>query len=151
MVSASVSNAFEAGETPNIESVNDAISVMKYVATRSEQNIVVIDEFDQLQGTGEKSKFATLIKQVADQEINVKIIFCGIGTSLEELLGSHLSADRYINPIFLERLPFDARWEILEATAKLLNAEIPREQVIRISHIRDGFPYYVHLIGEHIF
>ncbi|HEX2257128.1 MAG TPA: hypothetical protein VHG92_10610 [Afifellaceae bacterium] len=92
-----------------------------------------------------------MIKQVSDQEVGVRFIFCGIGNSLDELIGTHLSTDRYIAPVELERLSHDALWEILTVTATELKVEVGREEQIRISQISDGFPYYVHLIGEHMF
>ena len=63
----------------------------------------------------------------------------------------HLSTDRYIAPIQLDPLSYDALWEILNATAKELGVSVGHEENVRISQISDGFPYYVHLIGEHMF
>src|ERR1700679_2099637 len=83
--------------------------------------------------------------------IPVRFLFCGIGRTLDELIGSHLSADRAISPFELEPLTHDARWAIIENAAARLSVEVPREFVIRIGQISDGFPYYVHLIGEYIF
>jgi hypothetical protein len=53
--------------------------------------------------------------------------------------------------IQLERLPHDARWEIIQIPAEKLKIEIDRETLVRIGQISDGFPYYVHLIGEALF
>jgi uncharacterized protein len=49
--------------------------------------------------------------------------------------------------IQLERLPHDARWEIIQIPAEKLKIEIDRETLVRIGQISDGFPYCVHLIG----
>ena len=92
-----------------------------------------------------------MIKQISDQHLGVRLIFCGIGTSLEDLIGAHLSTDRYITPVELERLTHDARWEIVENAARELSLQVDRELLIRIGQISDGFPYYVHLISEMMF
>jgi hypothetical protein len=70
---------------------------------------------------------------------------------LEDLIGAHLSTDRYIFPCELQPLAPDALWEILDGTAEALGITVGREENIRIGLISDGFPYYVHLTGEHMF
>jgi hypothetical protein len=70
---------------------------------------------------------------------------------MDELIGVHLSTDRYLAPIQVERLSHDALWLILTETADKLGVEIGHEEQVRISTISDGFPYYVHLMGEHMF
>lgn len=141
----------ERGVIPSISTINDATELLRVVAApyRSDP-IFIIDEFDQLMDQRDTKLFADLIKQVSDQEIGIRFIFCGIGSSLEELIGVHLSSDRYIAPIELSPIHFDARWAILEEAKEAFGIEIDRETIIRIGHISDGFPYYIHLIGEQI-
>lgn len=140
------------GVIPPIESLNDAVIVLKYVAkVHSKEPVIIVDEFDQIRCADDKKKFADLIKQVSDQDIGVRFIFCGIGASLDELIGVHLSTDRYLSPVQLDRLSHDALWLILTDVAEKLNIEVGREEQIRVSTISDGFPYYVHLMGEHMF
>jgi Cdc6-like AAA superfamily ATPase len=142
----------QSGVIPPIESLNDAVVLLKYVSEiHSKDTAIVIDEFDQISNDNDRKRFADLIKQISDQEVGVRFIFCGIGPSLETLIGVHLSTDRYITPIELERLSHDALWEILTSCAAELGIEFGHEELIRISQISDGFPYYVHLIGEHTF
>ena len=147
-----VAKNIEHGIIPEMKTINDAALILKFVAQyHSKEPIIIIDEFDQLRGEDNKKYFADLIKQVSDQDINVRFIFCGIGTSLDELIGLHLSTDRYLLPVELETLSHDALWEILNAAARALDIEIGREEQIRIGLISDGFPYYVHLVGEIMF
>jgi Cdc6-like AAA superfamily ATPase len=151
-LSAEVQEGIRRGVIPPVESLNDATLLLKYVASfHSREPVVIVDEFDQIKEAHDKKRFADLIKQVSDQEINIKFIFCGIGKSLEELIGVHLSTDRYLAPIAVEPLSHDSLWDILSTTATTLNVSVGAEENIRISKISDGFPYYVHLIGEHMF
>lgn len=151
-LSGEVQQGMQRGIIPPIESLNEAVVVLRYVAQlHSESPVIIVDEFDQITEKDDRKRFADLIKQVSDQEIGIRFIFCGIGTSMDELIGEHLSTDRYLMPIAVERLMHDALWLILTETAEQLGVEIGNEEKIRISTISDGFPYYVHLIGEQMF
>jgi len=111
----------------------------------------LIDELDLIEDDDTRKTFAGFLHNVSDQEIPVKFIICGIGESLESLLAHHPSVGRHLAPIQLERLPHDARWEIIQIPAEKLKIEIDRETLVRVGQISDGFPYYVHLIGEALF
>jgi hypothetical protein len=113
------------------------------VAERGESEpVVIIDEFDQLEGQEDKRLFASFIKQIYDLRVPVRFIFCGIGQSLDAITGGHLSASRPILPIALEPLSHDARWRIVQTAANRLGLDVERNHVIRIGQISDGFPYY---------
>jgi hypothetical protein len=137
---------------PTMRSINDAVEALRAVAPpKGAPAVVIVDEFDQLHEDKDKKAFADLIKQLSDQEINLRLILCGIGRSLEELIGVHLSTDRYLATVPLDQIPHDARWAILEAACNHFKVSLDRDSMIRIGQISDGFPYYVHLIGEKIF
>lgn len=142
----------EALGLPALKTINDAVEMLKSISPRAGITpLVVIDEFDQLSSDTEKKYIADLIKQLSDQRINLRLIICGIGSSLDELIGAHLSTDRYLATIPLDPLPHDARWKILTTAAHALGVTIDRDSQIRIGQLSDGFPYYVHLMGEQIF
>lgn len=137
----------------NIKNINDSIEHIRSLL-RPEIvpiNLVVIDEFDQILADREKKNVADLIKQLSDQNIPLRLILCGIGRSLEELIGVHLSTDRYLATVALETIPHDARWQIIDSAAQHFQVKFDRDSIIRIGQISDGYPYYVHLIGEKIF
>lgn len=136
-ISASLKSSIESGEQPNISSLNDAVDALSYVAAcHGDTPVIVIDEFDRLDALEEKTKFAELIKQISDQEVDVKIIFCGIGDSMHDLLGTHYSAGRAITPIPLDRLDPESLWQIVESSAAGLNLQVDRETVLRIGLLR---------------
>ncbi len=151
-ISASLRTSIESGEQPKIASLNDAVDALSYVAAcHGNTPVIVVDEFDRLEKKEDKTKFAELVKQLSDQEVNVKLIFCGIGESMHDLLGAHYSAGRAITPIQLERLDAGSLWQIIESSASRLKLEIDRETVLRIGLLSDGFPYFVHLVCEQMF
>ncbi len=148
-VSASLKTTIDSGEQPIVETLNDAVDALKYVsACHGQIPVVVIDEFDRLVSKEDQAKFAELIKQISDQEIAIKLIFCGIGSSMHDLLGQHYSAGRAITPIELERLDDGSLWKIVETSAAGLGLQIDRETVLRIAILSDGFPYFTHLVCE---
>jgi Cdc6-like AAA superfamily ATPase len=137
------------GAVPSVSNVNEAANLLQFVAhVCSREPVIIFDEFDQIQSDADKKKCADTIKQVSDRGINVRFIICGIGSSLEELIGVHLSTGRYLSPIQLEPLSHDACWQIIQSVCTELGLRVQHSHLVRISQISDGFPYYVHLIGE---
>ncbi len=140
----------ESGVIPQIDSVNDAVQLLRFLAEfHSREPVIIFDEFDQLLGDEDRKACADVVKHVSER-IDIRFIICGIGSSLEKLIGAHLSAERYISPIPLERLTHDARWEIIQNAAQAVGVDIPYAHRIRIGQISDGFPSYIHLITEKI-
>lgn len=131
----------------DIESVNEAASAIIECTDRSQRKVLVIDEMDRVEDPSFRPLFAELIKRLHDRQSRLKLIMCGIGSTLEEIIGSHLSASRAITPFGIPPISYDARWRIIQNAADKLGFTINREYIIRISQISDGYPYYVHLIG----
>jgi uncharacterized protein len=140
------------GAAPELHSINEAILALRPALERhSKTPVVIFDEFDLISDDSDKRLFADFIKQVSDQRIPVKLIFTGIGRSITDLLTVHNSAVRYLENIPLERLDYSARIEIISSCADALGVDVGRDTTIRISLVSDGFPHYVHLIGEKLF
>lgn len=150
-LNAETQKGLEKGVVPEITTVNEATDICRYLcAFHSNSPVVVIDEFDQIQDAQDRQMFAQFMKQLSDQEVRIKLILCGIGGSVESLLGAHLSTDRLITPIGLERLTLDAIWQVIVDALGAFEIEIDRHMYIRIAQICDGFPYYAHLIAEQL-
>lgn len=132
-----------------INSIGDGASLLAQVAQlHSTAPIVVIDEFDAIESKEERNKFATLLKQLGDQDVNLKFIFTGIGRTLDDLLGAHQSAYRQLDSVELGRLGWDARKEIATNAVEALGLHLHYDVGWRIASISDGFPYFIHLIVE---
>ena len=137
---------------PKPKTVIEALDILSLVDNkRNGRTIVVIDEFDRLISNEEKNLFAELIKNISTRDLDLRFIFCGIGQTVDEILGAHLSAGRYFEPIELEKLHHNFLWDIIKTVAHATNVEIPEETLIRIGIVSDGFPHFVHLIGECLF
>jgi uncharacterized protein len=139
----------EQGAVPEIKDLNAAIALIKYLAEYySENTIVLIDEFDLMKSSVERTHFADFIKQLGDHKVKIKFIFCGIGESLDQLIESHGSCYRYLASIFLSPLNYTARFEIMDTAANAFGLNIGEPYRYRIAAISDGFPHYIHLVCE---
>lgn len=116
----------------------------------SQTTVAVIDEFDQIPSSDERNRFAQLVKALGDTKSRVKLIFTGVATALDELLESHGSAMRQFDTVELERLSFQACLDILQRAADEFGVYIDPSIQYRIASVSNGFPYYVHLLSEHL-
>jgi uncharacterized protein len=129
--------------------MNEVVSLIAYVAgLHSKQPVAIIDEFERICDLNERTLFADFIKQIGDQSVGLKLIFCGIGSALDELLDTHHSCYRYLATMHLERLGYQPRLEIIDGASKALGVTVEDTTRYRIAAISDGFPHYVHLITE---
>lgn len=136
---------------PVVESMNQAVDLVSFVGRiHSEKPIIVIDEFDRISDGKQRALFAEFLKHLGDQNVNVKLVFTGVGTSLDELLGAHKSSVRQLTPIELKPLSLDSLWDIAIEALQKFGIEIDRNLYIRLAQISNGFPYYVHLITERL-
>jgi len=143
----------EMGNVPTPEGVNEAIALLEFaVAVVGKPPIVVVvDEFDRIGDDTDRALFGDLVKQIGDRNVPVKLIFCGVGRSLDDLLAGHESCFRYLEGVELERLGISPSIEIIGAAAKALNVGVDDGYRYRIAQVSDGFPHFVHLIGQRLF
>jgi hypothetical protein len=133
--------------------LSEALEILRYVEhiNAGQPLVVVIDEMERIINSPEKDKFAEFIKNFSTKVDRIRLIFCGIASDLTELLGLHPSAGRILEPVELRTISHDSLWKIIQVPADEFKVSIDRHKLIRISQISDGFPHYVHLIGECLF
>jgi hypothetical protein len=122
----------------------------KAFADYSAQTIAVIDEFDRIPDAKERGRFAELLKALGDKNSQAKLIFTGVASSLDELLESHGSAHRQLDTIHLDRLSYQPRIDIVQRAMEAFEISADESVVYRIANVSNGFPYYVHLMTEHL-
>jgi Cdc6-like AAA superfamily ATPase len=143
----------EADFTPSSIDVNEAVDLLNEATRGIDQSkplVVVLDELDTVSDQQFRTDIAYFVKQLGDQECRVKFIFAGIGETVEDLLGKHESASRYLATINLERLPINILQQVLLRGFERIGGSIPEPISMRLACISDGFAYYTHLIGMHI-
>lgn len=134
--------------------LNAATAAIREAAERrTGRSVIVVDEFENLPSVEDRHLFAELIKQLSDRGVPVSLIFCGIGGSLDDLLQGHNSAHRYLEEVQLPSPPltYSGRWAIIDAACLALGLTINSDSRLRIAQVSDGFPHYVHLVGQKIF
>lgn len=148
-LNASKQQQISTGNPPDLETMNECVDVIRMLPHfHSTKPVIVIDEFDRLRTKKVKRQFAEFLKKISDSYCETKVIICGIATTLDQLIDEHLSVARNLASIELKRLSHDGRWQIIEEAASRVSVEIPKDMNVRIGQISDGFPHYVHLIGE---
>ncbi|MBZ9938471.1 ATP-binding protein [Mesorhizobium sp. BR1-1-16] len=138
---------------PRPQNLAEALEIVRYVESRSAgaKRVVIVDEMERLNDPHDRMKFAEFIKGVPTASDRIRFIFCGIGNDIQEILGAHPSTGRTFEPVELSSLRHDELWKIITTTADELGVTVDRDKLIRIGVISDGFPHYVHLIGESLF
>lgn len=136
--------------TPSMTIEEAATRLDKAFADYSTQTIAVIDEFDRIPDAKERSRFAELLKALGDRNSRAKLIFTGVASSLDELLESHGSAYRQLDTIALERLIYQPRIDIVKRALEAFEITADDSVIYRIANVSNGFPYYVHLMTEHL-
>lgn len=130
-----------------VTNMSTAVAALKTLGqVYSQSTVVVVDEFDLIRDPQERARFGLLIKQLSDGDVAVRFIFTGIGQSISDLIGGHLSSQRQIEQIDLERLHWSGRQRIVQTAFDYFNLSIPANIADRICALSDGFPYYVHLM-----
>lgn len=148
-LSAEAHRTIERGSIPEFKTIDDVVAAISFLASKHPaSSVIVIDEFERIKDEQERMLFADFIKQAGDQSLPIKMIFCGIGSSLSDLLDAHHSCYRYLTAIALERLGYHPRLEIIVHAISSLGLKIESTSAYRIAMISDGFPHYVHLITE---
>ncbi|MBK5355050.1 ATP-binding protein [Pseudomonas sp. TH41] len=142
-------NSTKKVEVFKVDSMYSAVNATEEIAKyHSEQPVIIIDEFDQIESETERKLFATFLKDLGDRGVNVKFIFTGVATSLDKLLGSHESSFRQLHTIGLERLGWSAREDIVRDGAAAFSLTVGNDVCFTIAKISNGFPSYAHLIME---
>ena len=133
--------------------LNDIVTALLDVGEtcRNDSVVIVIDEFDRINSDEERAHFADFIKQIGDQRVPIKFVFCGVAESMQKLLGAHGSCYRYLDGIELKTLTYDARFEIVDNVAAALGVRVEGHPRYRIAAISDGFPHYIHRMCEQLF
>ena len=115
----------------------------------AENTVIVLDELEELNDS-DRTHLAYLIKQIGDQEFSTKFVLVGIAENVHELIGAHQSVPRYLKEISLH--PLDAQYlmDIVTNAATAIEVNVPRDILIRIAIIGNGFPHFAHLMGKAI-
>jgi Cdc6-like AAA superfamily ATPase len=111
--------------------------------------VLIVDEFDRVEDTDTRTRFADTIKQVSDRGAALSFVIVGVSDSLEELLGRHPSIQRNILGLPLPLLTDEQVEEILARGGKEAGINFPHEIKQSIVTTSRGVPYIAQLLGLH--
>ncbi|NQE35184.1 ATP-binding protein [Microcoleus asticus] len=117
---------------------------------REQSMLFIFDEFDTIQNTATKRRFAEVIKTVSDQSSRCTVLLVGIGETITDLIGEHQSIERCIMQISLQKMEDKELKEIIENGLSKLEISIEntiKEEIVKLSQ---GLAYYTHLLCRYI-
>lgn len=140
--------------TINITTVNQASDILNTLFPQSfadgKKTAIIIDEFDTLKN-GETIRFLTaLAKQLSVDDVQIKIIFCGVASDFEALVGAHESVARYLSAVQISPLSDNDIWDVIDSVTPNFKVSLHRGQKIRIGQIACGYPSFVHLVLDEV-
>lgn len=130
-------------------SIDEITNVIKSLTNFDIPVLFIFDEFDQVKKNDFIKGMSNIIKFCSDQIENVTIMLVGIGNSVNDLLGEHISVERCIKQISLGRMTDLELSEILKNANDKIGVKMEtdiRKNIIRYSA---GFPHFTHLLGKY--
>ncbi|MDO5501849.1 MAG: ATP-binding protein [Actinomycetia bacterium] len=139
-------------DDPTPETVGRALNL---VSSRTPL-LVVIDEFDRIDGFTHSHHFADLIKQISDDLVACSVCIVGVADDVSGLISGHSSVDRSLRQIAMPRMTHEELTEIVlrgfEAFVERsgYSLTIDPQAVDAIASLSQGFPYYTHLLSSSV-
>jgi hypothetical protein len=110
----------------------------------------VVDEFDRVTDLPTRTRLADTIKLVSDRGIPLSFMIVGVSSTLEEIIGQHVSIQRNIAAIHLPLLEDQEVASMIERGGQQSGIEFPPEAVAMVVGVARGMPYMAQLLGLRI-
>jgi Cdc6-like AAA superfamily ATPase len=144
---------FEYNNMPMSEYLKDenrefiAIKILEALA-KDKQYVFIFDEFDRLTSPNTKAAMADTIKHFSDYPQNITIIIVGVGSSVDELFGSHPSIQRCCRQIPMQRMSASELTEIVTDRYPKIGIAIDDSIKSEMVSLSQGMPGFVHLLAR---
>ncbi|MFY9909932.1 MAG: hypothetical protein WCF22_13680 [Candidatus Sulfotelmatobacter sp.] len=97
-----------------------------YVCDRQGQSdFIVIDEFDEIATEAEQRRFASFVKQIAEQRTPTRFVLCGVSEPVREILGAHESLYDYVDAE--EPRPTEAACGVAKVIKQPFETRVPHQ------------------------
>lgn len=133
-------------EMPRDALTPDAIRRLLVTLSNTALPIIIIDEFDRLDGAPRRA-FADLIKALSDHAVGATVVLVGVADSVEQLIEEHASVERALVQIRMPRMSQVEIRSVLDNGAGRLGMVFDSSARARIMKLAQGLPHYAHLIG----
>ena len=132
---------------PNDVNPYDIYKILNMIE-QQQSPIIVIDEFDRVSDPETFVRMADLIKLLADSGSTATILVVGVGESIHQLFGGHLSIHRNVRQIMMPKMSPKELEEIFEKRLPVLGMTLPPAILRHIVDLSQGYPGYTHLISQ---
>lgn len=112
------------------------------------RTVVILDEFDRLQGSETARAFADTLKALSDADADMTVVIVGVGRSVTELIGEHESVERCLKQVGIPRMSDAEADSIVTTGLARAGMTIQLEAKERIIRLSQGFPHYTHLLAK---
>lgn len=136
-------------DSPTPETVSRALHLL----TSQIPLLIIIDEFDRMNGYTHSNDFADLVKLISDDLIQCTIVVVGVADNISGLLSSHESIDRSLRGVEMPLMDIAELSEIIVGGSKAFSERSGHDMIIQeravraIANLSQGFPYYTHLLA----
>lgn len=139
-------------DTPTPETVSRALNML----SAKVGVLVVVDEFDRIDGYAHRDAFADLVKLLSDDLIPSTLILVGVADDVSGLLAGHASVERSMRQVAMPRMTEEELSEIVTSgfgefsKRSGFQIEMASDAVQAIARLSEGFPYYTHLLASSV-
>mgnify|MGYP000308785720 CR=1 FL=1 len=139
-------------DTPTPEAVSRALNML----SAKIGVLVVVDEFDRIEGYAHRDAFADLVKLLSDDLIPSTLILVGVADDVSGLLAGHASVERSMRQVAMPRMTEEELSEIVTSGFEEFSKrsgfqiEMAPDAVRAIARLSEGFPYYTHLLASSV-
>ncbi|TVM31518.1 ATP-binding protein [Oceanidesulfovibrio marinus] len=137
-------------EVKKFRDINEAVRALREldrIIPDANKTVVIIDELEEVCDR-DKQHLAYLVKQIGDQEFNLRFVLVGIAENVHDLIGTHASVPRYIHEVSLSPLIAQDLMDIVKDAADAVDIHVPKDVLYRTAIIGNGYPHFAHLIGK---
>jgi hypothetical protein len=130
-----------------------AVLTVQAIATRlagiaGASVVLIIDEFDRIEGDVTRHSLIELIKDVSDLTAAVRFVLVGVATDATAILGYHPSIQRCMTSIALPRLAPAAIEALFTRKAAVDGLLVGADQIGSVVALAAGSAYHAQLIGQ---
>lgn len=109
--------------------------------------VIIIDEFDRLEGTVfNKKTFTDIIKAISDSLPSITVIIVGVSEDISTLINEHESIERNLRQIYMPTMSAQEIIEIIVKGEDPLGIKFKEEVKNKIVELSSGYPHFAHAL-----
>jgi AAA domain len=128
--------------------VTDPEEIRFYLRNLERNTLIVLDELDRVEDDDALSLLADTVKTLSDHGTRATLMFVGVASSVEHLLGEHESIIRNVRQVPMQRMSRDEIDALLDkGFGQIEGVTVTQDAKDRIIFAAEGLPHFAHLLG----